>query len=78
MSDPISGPEGRVEALIASKLEDAAGPGETIMSTTVYTNKPAYLNKSNGWIITKKLPGNFPKCYSTTQVFAEENPPPPA
>lgn len=58
-------------AVIAAKLEEAAEPGETLMSQTVYRNRPQYLSEANNWIIRAR-PERSPECYSTTHIFADE------
>ncbi len=62
-------------AVVAAKLEEAAGPGETLMSPAVYSNRPSYLNAANNWVITPHPPLGSPQYYKTSCVFTGESPP---
>ncbi len=62
-------------AVVAAKLEEAAGPGETLMSPAVYSNRPSYLNAANNWVITPHPALGSPQYYKTSCVFTRESPP---
>lgn len=63
-------------AVVAAKLEEAARPGETLMSPAVYSNRPSYLNAANKWVITPYSPLGSPEYYRTSCIFTGERPPP--
>jgi class 3 adenylate cyclase len=63
-------------ANFAAKLQDMAGPGETILSAIAHYNRPAYLNDPRGWKPSYvQLPNSETIVIRMTQKFGADKPP---
>jgi adenylate cyclase len=60
----------------AAKLQDAAGAGQTVLSTMAYVMRPKYLNGETWHPTIELLDGNA--ILRITQIFAGDSPPKPS
>jgi adenylate cyclase len=55
----------------AAKLEDSASGGQTVISSAIYSNRPAFMTVENGWVFNVNSSANQPVFYYSNSVFKD-------